>query len=370
MGLNLYVGARGIRGHACRAKPNSIEGSISIANNTFFRQGYVDLMLPSAYKIVNQLLANAAGNMCMLDPVMVGACKRALGLSDRRNICCYGILTMGSALTGYSFANCPHRDATDKFPDKLVSELVNNIAATDSGADREMVQYIRTWIERMGLLSVPTTCSYEFVGTFVDDLPPTAAVPTTLCYFLFPSLGLAFLLQSGSVLQFFGAAVEHCTSVCVAVCGDKVHYTSATGRVVAWGAAGTAAAFAAPGQFAGRGKVGTRTTGKVVPLMRRASTTPTKRLRRNGGLPQSGNATTARRAAVHSRESSPEHSPVSSPKRKIVRGRRRRTPQVTTTPPPTAGDDNVDHWDNAMGDGGDRFLDLDYDEAAPANSHS
>jgi hypothetical protein len=50
-----------------------LEGPGSIVNNDYWRQNFVDVLIPAAYKFWNQLTNIAAGNAVLLDGIMTAA---------------------------------------------------------------------------------------------------------------------------------------------------------------------------------------------------------------------------------------------------------------------------------------------------------
>lgn len=205
--------------------------------NMYSRSYFVDSLQPAALKLVNQLKDVAQSTMCVMDPVMVGACQGAQGIQDRRNICSKNIVTCGAPGHGYGFSNSIHldnRDLTGRRRSLRYMEEVRKYSTSVSLPRHceEKTSYVRKWIARFGSLSVPTTCAYEFIGSFHQQ---EACV---MCFFLFPAVGAAIRVETGMGLQFYGAVLEHMTSVTLAVNHDIVSYSSEDNKsfVFAWGA--------------------------------------------------------------------------------------------------------------------------------------
>lgn len=233
-GINLYVAARGAHSGHTRAKVNTLEGPGTIKKNTYWRANFVDIKAPAAYKVINDLQSVAKSNMCMMDPIIVGACKDATGVDEKRNICSTAIVTAGSPTEGYGFSNSMHVDANDRVPKHMAESLVNLLRSISLSSDclQKRRIYVMDWIRRFGCLSVPTTCAYEFLGEFgdADEFPVFL-----LAFFLFPPLHVALLLESGTALQFYAAVVQHQTSAVLAVNATHVSYGNGKGYVLAWG---------------------------------------------------------------------------------------------------------------------------------------
>lgn len=234
-GLNLYAAKRG----QSRAKPNILEGPGSLKKNAYCRSYFVDSQQPAAMKLVNQLKEIAESNMCIMDPTMVNVCASAIGIKDKRNICMLFIVTCGAPGWGYGFANSIHFDLKDLIRRVLCDRYLKKVDASMCYALfpehwQEKRLYIQKWIDRFGTLSVPTTCAYEFIGDFHTD------PHCVMCFFLFPAIACAIELQSSTALQFYGAVLQHMTSVTVAVNHDVVSYAHGDGAVFAWGAGSSA----------------------------------------------------------------------------------------------------------------------------------
>ena len=154
----MYVAPRGSHSGSTRARVNTLEGPGTIARNTYWRSNFVDVQAPAAYKVINELRDVAKSNMCMLDPVMVGACKDALGVKDKRNICSTAIVTAGSPTEGYGFSNSLHLDANDNIPIEMGQALGTRLKNTvlHPNCLKEKRRYVLDWIQRFGKLSVPT----------------------------------------------------------------------------------------------------------------------------------------------------------------------------------------------------------------------
>lgn len=233
-GLNLYASPRGYS----RARRNTLEGPGSLALNMYSRSYFVDSQQPAALKLVNQLKDIAQSNMCLMDPVMVGACQGAQGLKDRRNICARNIVTCGSPDHGFGFSNSVHLDNRDLLGKRRSTRYMEEVDAYAASVElprhcEEKRLYVWKWIRRFGCLSVPTTCAYEFIGDFYKE--PTCA----MCFFLFPAIGTAVRLETGTGLQFYGAVLQHMTSVTLAVNHRVVVYDNKSkASVFAWGGAG------------------------------------------------------------------------------------------------------------------------------------
>jgi hypothetical protein len=166
--------------------------------------------------------------MCLMDPKMVGACKDALGVVDKREICDTAIATAGSPKDGYGFCNSLHNDKHDilnPLCTRYLKELLGTLYMMLPQAKKN-IKYVPRWIERSSNLSVPTTCAYEFFGDFRGD--------TLFAFFLFPALGIALLLESRTALQFYASVVEHMNSAVVSVGQTHMHYVSENGSVLAW----------------------------------------------------------------------------------------------------------------------------------------
>ena len=252
-GINLYVSPRGAGGDTTRARVNTSEGPITIAHNTYWRENFKDVLAPQAYKLINELESVAIANMCMMDPIMVGACKDALGLSDKRKICSTAIVTTGSPTNGFGFCNSLHLDEHDKLSQEQSEELLEHLSAREAklcGIFLYKKDYIDSWMRRFGCLSVPTTCAYEFLGSFSEE-------PSLIfAFFLLPAISLALMLQSGNALQFYGACLEHMTSAVLAVSKTHVHYKSERCGVLAWGLGRKQNAAAGGGVGGGGGDAG------------------------------------------------------------------------------------------------------------------
>ena len=160
-GLNLYVAPRGTGEDYTRAKVNTLEGPTSIAHNAYWRNTFKDVLAPQAYRIINDLQSVAKSNMCMMDPVMVGACTDALKVNEKRKICSTAIVTTGSRRDGYGFYSSIHKDDHDRLSMQsgrsLLKHLLQLILPLPFQKKRD---YIGVWLKRFGCLSVPTTCSY------------------------------------------------------------------------------------------------------------------------------------------------------------------------------------------------------------------
>jgi hypothetical protein len=230
-GINMYVAPRGAGTGYTRAKANTLEGPGSIANNTYWRAHFVDVQAPAAYKVINELQSVAKSNMCMMDPLVVGACKDALGIDDKRKVCSTAIVTAGSTTDGFGFCNSIHLDNHDCLSRLRVDAITKLLRSAELSLPRfeRKKQYILDWVKRFGRLSVPTTCAYEFLGEFNDHSTFLFA------FFLFPSIHMALLLESGTALQFYAGVIQHLTSAVVAVGPTHVHYISEDGSVLAWG---------------------------------------------------------------------------------------------------------------------------------------
>lgn len=230
----MYVAPRGCANGSTRARANTLEGPGTIAQNMYWRSNFVDIQAPAAYKVVNELQTVAKSNMCMMDPVMVGACKDVQGVDDKRKVCTTAIVTAGSPKDGYGFCNSFHLDGNDNLHKESVTRFVAKVGSLKLSDPRFLKKksYVLRWINKFGRLSVPTTCAYEFLGSFCD-LPTIA-----MAFFMFPPLGIAMLLQSGSALQFYGAVVQHLTAAPVSVSMTHVYYSSDGGCILAWGEGG------------------------------------------------------------------------------------------------------------------------------------
>jgi hypothetical protein len=155
----------------------------------------VKIVAPAAYKVVNELQGVAKSNMCMMDPVMVGACKDALGIEDKRKICFTAIITAGSQTDEYGFCNSVHLDNHDclsRSCSDAITKLLGSVQLSLPRFERKS-RYILEWVKRFGRLSVPTTCAYEFLGEFND-----CSTCFLFAFFLFLSIHMAlFCLRVG-----------------------------------------------------------------------------------------------------------------------------------------------------------------------------
>ena len=254
LGMNLYAAIRGSSTGNTRAAPNMLEGPRSIVQNEYYRKHFVDVQMPSAFKFINQLANVAAGNAILFDPVMSGALSRAQGIADKRTLCSKGIVTCGSSSSGVGLGNSCHRNANDNidptktaaFEDEL--EAMNKISFSDDTLTQRKVERkiknIKAFSDCFKILSVPTTCHYEFVGDLFsakDDVN-REATDSVEAYFLFPGLGIAIKLESETGLQFYGGLLDHHTAMPIMVSRRKseVFYTAdGKGYIFAWGAAGS-----------------------------------------------------------------------------------------------------------------------------------
>lgn len=226
--LNYYGGRRG-NGESTRAASNLLEGPGDVHLFPFYRNHFVDGLMPSVTRLHRELTDVAKSLAVQMDPVMVKSCAKLLGLNDARLICCKSILTMGLSNSNISFYCSFHRDSSDR-----IRHVDKKLWRTLSSEER---MYAKKWLKTFGFLSVPTTCSYEFVGQFLRNVA-NEDVEVWL-FMLFLDLGIAVPLLHHMVLQFAANAIGHNTSIGLVVYNKRVYYRSKLGTVFAWGGAGS-----------------------------------------------------------------------------------------------------------------------------------
>jgi hypothetical protein len=228
-GLNHFGGRRG-NGIMTRASSNLLEGPGDVHRFPFYRNHFVDGLMPSVTRLHRELTEVAKSLAVQMDPMMVKLCCKLLHLDDARLICCKSILTMGRSDTNISFHCSLHRDASDR---------IHHVDENDLKVlSPEELIYAKKWLNTFGFLSVPTRCSYEFVEQFLPDV--TNEEVEVWLFMLFIDLGIAVPLCHHMVLQFAANAIGHNTSGGLVVYKNRVYYCSKLGTVFAWGGAGSA----------------------------------------------------------------------------------------------------------------------------------
>jgi hypothetical protein len=227
--MNVYAAVRGSSTRKTRAAPNFLEGPVSIVSNDYWRQNFVDVLIPAAFKFWNQLTNIAAGNAILLDGIMTAALAEAQGLKDKRMICSKGIVTCGTAASGIGFSNGSHVDVNDIIDEKITAKFIDEIKllkqsrmSNDKAVHKEVtekIDYVLEFVRWFGKLSVPTTCNYEFVGNLFagKEGRQREGSDTVEAYFLFPCLGIAILIENETCLQFYGGIMEHHTAMPIVV---------------------------------------------------------------------------------------------------------------------------------------------------------
>jgi hypothetical protein len=179
-------------------------------------------------------------------------------------------VTCGTPTSGIGFANGSHVDVNDIIEKQRAIQFIQKLQdmrKTTMSRDRTVqdevnrkIDYICSFAQQFGKLSVPTTCNYEFVGNlFVGkENREREGSDTVEAYFLFPCLGIAILLEtSETCLQFYGGILEHHTAMPIIVLartGEVLYTAGESGFIFAWGGSGSnSGGGAAGGGAAGNG---------------------------------------------------------------------------------------------------------------------
>ena len=174
----------------------------------------------------------------------MSACKDALRVGQKTDICSTAIVTAGSSTEGYGFSNSIHVDRNDNIglaSCECLARKLSSIQMNSDSAPARKRRYVLGWMERFGVISVPTTCAYELTGDLTN-----LTERCLMAFFLFPPIQMAVLLEGGTSLQFYGAVIQHQTSAALVVSANKVQYVSADGRLLAWGEGRKSRGSAAP----------------------------------------------------------------------------------------------------------------------------
>lgn len=268
-GINLYLGAK----NTVRVRTNTRLAKEDVYNSQMWRQSYNATYEPVIRKKVKSLTIQAVNIMTMADrtydriihkvhEVTLNKCDNELivgqpnvekkrkqehnnnrlgrqFIGDRR-LCNWSLVTAGQSNVSYSFINQIHVDSKDIFNKNVQEKALQTLRELNKRYQKNNklcseILYYLDHVEKLGGLSIPTTCGYKIIENKNFELD---GKPRIMSFFSLTGLGVSIEISSDVYHYFYGGLYSHCTPATIAIKNGKVYLHGDDFNVFAWGASG------------------------------------------------------------------------------------------------------------------------------------
>lgn len=238
-GFNFYIGERGSN----QASTSSFQDVTVVRHSQYHRETFNTILSTKIHAITNKLsiAATTFSNSCdyLMDIVSVLDCDANMDFDFvTKRGCRVKIITCGNKVL-LGFCCSMHKDTKDSLYANL-DEVMDKIRTKYEISEEDAMifrNYLDKWFNYAGIVGVPTTCVYQFLGS--ANITKQDHTLDFHIYFLMDDFELAVKIASHVAHTFHSYSFYHCTAVPCVIVDGKVFYHHEDLNIFAWGAGGS-----------------------------------------------------------------------------------------------------------------------------------